>query len=348
MQVEDAEGQVNGQYVVRQVVPGEPAGGSQCRAWLFTINNPSSSDLPSHWSPAPVYCVWQLERGVEGTPHLQGYLVLSSPRRLSYLKKFDQTAHWEPRRGNHSQAKDYCTKEDTRVEGPWTFGDEPVGQGKRNDLESVKRQVDSGASDLELFESNFTAMVKFTRGIREYKRLRMSPRSWKTEVHVYWGKTDIGKSHTVRELAPAAFWKRRSKGGGEWWDGYDGQSDVVIDEFYGWITWDMVLRLFDEYPLSVDTKGGAVEFVARRIFVTSNAHPKNWYRIGGHMELPTLFRRITSCQTRSDRTVDWVREDLLEPDSLAVPAIIDDTVSSASTYRNGSESGWDSIPAWQC
>ncbi len=40
--------------------------------------------------------------------------------------------HVEKRQSTHSQCKAYCTKEDTRVSGPWTYGDDegiPEGQG---------------------------------------------------------------------------------------------------------------------------------------------------------------------------------------------------------------------------
>ena len=297
---------------------------------MFTINNPSRVDLPKDWESVAVYCVWQLEEGEEGTRHLQGYAIFPNPLRLSGCKKHHCGAHWEPRRGNHSQAKAYCTKLDTRIEGPFEYGQEPLGQGKRSDLDGLKELIDGGCDESELWESNFTAMVKYTRGIREYKRLRTPARSWKTEVHIAWGCTNIGKSHWARESAPDAFWKRYTKGGGEWWDGYDGEEDVVIDEFYGWMQWNFILQLFDEYPLSVDTKGGAVQFVARRIFVTSNAHPRDWYNWRGHMEYRTLARRITSIRTRDSVDDEWQLE---SGDAIPARNVDPPGTSRASTYR---------------
>lgn len=263
------------------------------RGWLFTINNPSSTEVPREWDKGRVrFCIWQLERGqLCGTPHLQGYCLFDTPTSLASVKVLDSGAHWEPRLGSHKQARDYCSKSDTRVEGPFQYGEEPA-QGKRNDLDSLKEAVDAGSTEADLWEVNFSAMVKFNRGIREYKRLRSGVRTWKTEVTVLWGPTGTGKSKTALDQYPGAFWKRSTAGGTDWWDGYDCHEDVVIDEFYGWIRWDMLLRLLDRYPLTLDTKGGAVSFVARRIIITSNCHPSTWYNYDGKKQYATLERRL--------------------------------------------------------
>jgi len=89
----------------------------------------------------------------------------------------------------------------------------------------------------------------------------------------------------------------RDSHSGTWWDGYEGQHTVVIDEFYSWLRYDFFLRLTDRYPLQVETKGGSVHFVSHRIVFTSNTPPSEWYpnitdrgpinrRIGAVFHLP--------------------------------------------------------------
>ena len=57
--------------------------------------------------------------------------MFSGTKRLSGVKELTGTAaHWEPRRGTHQQAAAYCSKEETRIDGPWEVGTPPV-QGKR-------------------------------------------------------------------------------------------------------------------------------------------------------------------------------------------------------------------------
>lgn len=76
----------------------------------------------------------QKEKAPEtGREHFQGYLSLTAPMRLSGVKAIlkDDTAHLEVCKGTPKQSWDYCTKEDTRIDGPWTYGEAPKGQGAR-------------------------------------------------------------------------------------------------------------------------------------------------------------------------------------------------------------------------
>jgi len=66
----------------------------------------------------------------------------------------------------------------------------------------------------------------------------------------------------------------------------------VIDEFYGWMPLDFILRLFDRYPLLVPVKGAHAQFVSKKILVTSNKHPIDWYRNIDQVHIPALMRRI--------------------------------------------------------
>lgn len=47
--------------------------GTQGKCWVFTINNPIDTDRPTESELVP-NCIWQLERGADGTRHYQVYL----------------------------------------------------------------------------------------------------------------------------------------------------------------------------------------------------------------------------------------------------------------------------------
>lgn len=259
---------------------------SNVMRWVFTLNNPADTfekDIFALLESDDRYVFFAGQREIApetGTVHFQGLLVLNKRVRLSWVKKkVIDAAHWEPMKGTIHQALAYVTKLESREPdySPITWGEEPENQqGKRNDLLAVKALIDSGATESQIAEEHFIPWVSHYRGFREYKRLKVSPRNWKTEVWVIIGPTGTGKSQMASESAPQSelYYKQAHS---DWWDGYDGHPIVVLDDFYGWIRFDEMLRLMDRYPMMVQTKGGQTQFLPKKIFITSNCLPQLWY-----------------------------------------------------------------------
>lgn len=268
--------------------------------WVFTWNNPDyEAEQPNVWADVK-YAVWQHEVGENGTPHYQGYVCFTKLMRLAGLKEINPTIHWAVRKGTHAQAKAYCTKEETRTDGPFEFGEEPA-QGKRNDLLEVAEYAkDHTMADLAAMYP--ADVIRHHRGLLEYKRLITPDRNHLTELIIYWGPPGTGKSTKVKELYPDAFWLKRSRTHDPWWDGYDQHETVVMDEFYGWVSVDLMTRLVDRFPLTVEVKGSAVKFNAKRIVITSNAPPESWW----HCELHGMARRLREATIHHVTTPLWM------------------------------------------
>lgn len=250
---------------------------AQTRAWVFTLNNPErTSPIPESEDPltwGASYVVFQLERGESGTPHLQGYCLFPSNRRLAALRRLAPKAHWEPRRGSHEQARDYCRKEEGRVDGPWEQGEQPA-PGKRNDLTLAMADVKAGMSEKDIAEKYGGTWARNYNALQRYRNLVTNHRDWKTEVTVLYGAAGTGKSRYACQHHPQAYPFRA----GDYWCGYDGHADVVIDDFTaGCMRYGHALHVFDRYPLIVDVKHGSGPFLARRIIITSNTPPHLWY-----------------------------------------------------------------------
>ena len=205
------------------------------------------------------------------------------------MRKWLPGAHMEERKGTREQAKAYCSKDDTRIEGPWEKGNwEAGGIGTRTDLRRIKEKLDAGVSTecIAHSDEHFETWCKYRGAFNEYKKIRTSPRTWKTEVYVYWGESGTGKSTMAQQMAPNAYWKTND----EYWDGYNGEEDVIIDDFYGWIRYDIMLRLLDRYPMDVNARYGHRRLAAKRMFITSNKRPEDWYP--NIIDKKPLLRRI--------------------------------------------------------
>lgn len=201
-------------------------------------------------------------------------------------------AHIERRRGTAEEARAYCMKEDGRLEDPKEQGDfsgsTPSTNGRRTDLITVKQRIGEGATEKQIAEDFFGLWCQYHGAFRRYRQLCSGNRDFKTRVTVIVGPPGTGKSKWALDEFPLAYWKQRS----QWWDGYEGHDAVVIDDFYGWLPYDQLLRICDRYPLMTETKGGQCNFVAKDIVITSNHTPAQWYKNIGNVD--AFVRRVTS------------------------------------------------------
>lgn len=288
--------------------------------WCFTINNPNITDIcqldfnQPEWRSQVTFAIYAEEIGEEETIHYQGYMELEQAKTLSWLKRRMSRAHFESRRGTQTQAIIYCLKNydvsksyaDTTEPVLWNSKDtsmtwrtlktELEQSGTRSAslktdtprtrcLQEMKQMIEDGASDLDLANFNFNIYITCYRGLRHYRSLISPKRNWKTKVIICQGPTGTGKSKWCMETFPDAYWKQR----GQWWDNYAGEETVIIDEFYGWLPFDLILRLCDRYPLMVEIKGGQVQFRAKTIVFTSNNTPDRWYK---NAYMKSFYRRV--------------------------------------------------------
>lgn len=274
---------------------------TKARNYVFTLFNFDLNDLSRKIESADwvKYCVYQLEQCPESSrQHLQGYIELNSPTRVGRIKTLlGDSVHLEKRRGTRDQARDYCRKLDTRIDGPWEFGDFGVGQGQRNDLLAVKELLDSGAPEVDIADSAFETWCKYHKAFARYRLLKCQPRDFKTRVVVRWGVPGSGKTRGVFDACEpgSVFVVSRPNGSAVWFDGYEPakHTNVLLDDFYGWLPWSLLLQMCDRYPLTVPVKGGMVNFRPTTVWITSNSAPNTWYDYSrSGIELGALDRRI--------------------------------------------------------
>jgi hypothetical protein len=141
-----------------------------------------------------------------------------------------------------------------------------------------------------------SVFVRSFRGLFAYRFLTMLPRHHLTRGIVYWGPTGSGKSKHAFELWPDAYpisMSNLSSSGSSWFDGYDGQETVIVEDFNGFFRLNLFLNLIDRYPFQVQTKGGFCHFVAKIVIFTSNTDPAHWYKEARekHPNIEAAFQR---------------------------------------------------------
>lgn len=278
------------------------------RRFVFTLNNWTQPEYDWLVSSLPTLSKWAVvgkESGKEGTPHLQGAVVLNKQTSFSTIKTWTGfvRAHLEQMNGQPADSLKYCSKEDSN---PFVVGTLPT-PGKRNDLAVVVKRVQDGESLKELAqdEEGGVAIVKFHKGLTVLKGLRVKPRTGREAPKILWiyGKTGTGKTRCAFEFG-SAYGARGvddvwlSSGGLKWFDGYDGQQVAIFDDFRAKHVnqFSYLLRLLDRYPMSVEFKGGMVNWAPALIFITSAYDPdecfatRNTYR---PEDIRQLHRRIT-------------------------------------------------------
>lgn len=246
----------------------------QSRFWCFTVNNPlrQFDTLPDG--------VTYLVSGAEtcpttGTQHLQCYCELARSQRRSFVAKLFPTAHVEPRWSNAEKASEYCKKDGQFVEFG-TLSTTSSKQGKRTDLENIAEDIRDGRPFEEIIEENPAAFMRYGRGIQNYRNAVHKPLEFRAnlKVYLYIGKTRLGKSYHARVTQNA--WPK-PVGKGLWFDGYDRQKTVVVDEFRGQYPLSDMLQITDPYKVQVETKGGHTWFEPETLIFTTNMSPTEMY-----------------------------------------------------------------------
>lgn len=245
------------------------------------------------------YAIWQLERCPEsGRLHLQGYIELHDKMRVGRLKRLlgSSSLHAEARRGKRDQAREYCRKEESRVAGPWEFGTFDRRSSRPNGLSEVTDRIQGGASIRTVMEEFPCWYVRYRSGLSHLaaEQARKAIPSWRNvQVHVYWGATGTGKTRKACDDAGDDGFIL-DQGERVWFDGYSGESTLIIDDFYGWIKYGMLLRILDGHKYRAEVKGSHVWAAWTTVVITSNKAPEEWYSEGMR---DALARRLATGNT---------------------------------------------------
>lgn len=244
-------------------------------------NQPDDEALMRWWTgmqKIAAYGIGGYETAPEtGQLHLQCYFQLkpNSAKRLAELKKVADglTVHWEVSRGDDQSNFDYCSKGGDYME----FGtrkDSDPGLREQNRWDRARRLAEIGnfdAIDSQIYLSHYSSIRAVARDSQRPPPDLDGPEDMQVGLWIY-GPTGTGKSRFARSEYPDAYLKLANK----WWDGYNGQDYVLLDDF------DMEhaclghhLKIWaDRYGFPEEIKGSYGVARPKRFIVTSNYHPR--------------------------------------------------------------------------
>lgn len=242
---------------------------------MFTFNNYSAEDESRIQSIDCKYCIYGRELApTTGTPHLQGYIYFVNPRAKRGVERSigGEARLWiEEARGDSLNNYDYSTKDDAsyfeKGERPQTS--QEAGETERKRWKTAREAAMAGRfsdipDDLYIrYQASFKRM-------RKEDAANAADLPYADHYGIWiWGPPRTGKSHMARNDYAPIYLKDINK----WWDGYDGEDNVLIDEFspdHSRFLTDYMKKWVDRWRFSAETKGSRTVIRPKMIIVTSN------------------------------------------------------------------------------
>lgn len=245
----------------------------QSKHWCFTLNNYTEEEYKKIFEIKTDYAIVGKEKGESDTPHLQGYIVFPARKTFGAVKKSIPRAHIERVKGTPQQNRAYCMKEgDYKETGtlPLTKGE--ATKRKWDEIHDYAIAGEWDKIDKEIKIKHYTNLKKIKQDNQVFM---LEPIPTLAHEWVY-GPTGTGKSKEAREANPVFYNKLCNK----WWDGYNNEPVVIIDDFD--TTHHVLghhLKIWgDHYSFNAEVKGGVLHIRPQKIIITSNYHPTEIWR----------------------------------------------------------------------
>lgn len=266
---------------------------------LWTLNNysPEEVELTRKLLSTASYGIFGYEIASTGTPHLQCYGFWKKERTLYSVNRIlKRASKVQFANGSAEQNRTYCSKDDNFEE----FGKISY-QGERTDIEVFRDAIFSGLSEYELIMSFASMMAKYDRFYQRCRNIYLQKEVAKKntpEITVLVGNPGTGKTRYIYDNNDHDEIYKLEIGDGSsgslFWDGYNGQDVILIDDFHNNIKLDYMLRLLDRYPMRLQIKGGVTYRCASKIYITSNLTVDQWYPNCRDIHRRAIARRINN------------------------------------------------------
>lgn len=265
------------------------------RAWSITINNPEEKDIEEFKNLPYSYLCFEMEKGENETPHIQGFIYNKEPIRFNTLKNKLEKAHIEKCTKPPLANIRYCQKEDNGTF--WEKGVRPLSVAKddkkKNDLESLleKKEITKKDVDDLLAYRYIRGIKKFRKMLEEIKEDRLC----KPEIIYIYGNSGSGKTYKAWKIAAENYGTENISDisfANSFGNATNVHADcLVYDEFRpAQLDAATFLKLTDGYGMTLNIKHSMVYIRPKCVIITSIKHPDEIYK----EEMNEQFkRRIT-------------------------------------------------------
>ena len=246
----------------------------QARYWLLTIND---SDNGDSWTPPtslPSELHWltgQKEIGSNtNRPHWQLFASFKRAVRLAAVRKlFGTRIHAEPSRS--TAAETYVHKDDTAIAGTrFSIGQKPFNRNSKTDWSLAKEKAKLG----ELENVPPDVYIKYYRTLKTIAMDHMTKPTDLPCVAGIWihGPPGVGKSFFARnQYGPNLYIKGQNK----WWDGYQDEPNILLDDFDCKALGHYLKIWADRYAFMAESKGYSRLIRPKNFIITSNYRPED-------------------------------------------------------------------------
>jgi len=287
------------------------------RAMVFTMNN-YTKDLVTVVqevikSGAARYCIYGEEVAKTGTPHLQGFIYWNDPKTLEaackVIPKCAFKVSADNSRTGYAKAIAYCRK-DGKV---WEAGKPPASQktkGEAGALVYAEAYDQAVMGNLEHIDRVLLVRhyAAFKAIAKDYQK---RPADLSSVCGIWiWGPAGVGKSRLARRLCDNKYYP---KGLTKWWDGYQSEEVVVIDDIspFHRELGDVAKLWTDRFPFVGETKGSAMMIRPKYVVFTSQFEIEEIWN--DFATVQALKRRVTVVHIEDqDTNIDSITLETLQ------------------------------------
>lgn len=240
------------------------------------------------------YSIFQYELSASGTPHFQGFIIFKIGKRFNTVKTYFPFGHFEKCRGSNSENREYCSKSETHISGPYEDG-QFAEERARTDITEFINLVQSGTSKKELAKLSSMLYLKERNKIDMIYADVYEDYSYKcrdVDVTYLYGDSGVGKSTYVRRkigLKDTFFVHNYDN---SMFTNYKYQDNLVLDEYDGQLKIQTLNQMLDVMPFEMRGLNCSKYATFHHVYIISNYKPTDLYKKIKEEE-PKIFKAFT-------------------------------------------------------